>query len=69
MFMEMKNNVKKQLMIHVDMYTKMVIDVPLNNKMEAGCTRALLQIKSDYTMKASRVETLSVYNLDRKIAE
>jgi hypothetical protein len=33
-FVEMKSNVKKPLMIHVDVYTKMVTGVPLNNKTE-----------------------------------
>ncbi len=34
MFVEMKSNVKKPLMIHVDVYTKMVTGVPLNKETE-----------------------------------
>ncbi len=44
MFVEIKNSVKKTLMTHVDVYTKMIIGVPLNNKTEAECTSAKVSI-------------------------
>jgi hypothetical protein len=49
--MEMKDNVKKPLMIHVDVCTKMIVGVTLRNKSEEECIKALLDIKADYASK------------------
>jgi hypothetical protein len=51
MFVEMKDNIKKTLMIHVDVCTKMIVIVPLRNKYEEECTKALLDIREDYASK------------------
>jgi hypothetical protein len=58
MFMEVKNGVKKPLMIHVDVFTKMIMGVPLNSKTETECTRALLEVKAEYAAKGKTIKQL-----------
>jgi hypothetical protein len=39
MFVEMKNDVKKPLMIHVDVYTKMITGIPLKTSQKRSVPR------------------------------
>jgi hypothetical protein len=45
MFIEMKNNVKKPLMLNVDVCTKMITGVSLKNKSEEECTNRSWRLK------------------------
>ncbi len=58
MFIEMKNNIKKTLMIHVDVCKKMIVGVPLRNKSKEECTKALLDIRADYASKGRAIRQL-----------
>jgi hypothetical protein len=58
MFIELKNNIKKPLLLHVNMYTKMITGVPLTNKSEEDCTKFLLDIKADYQLKGRMMKQL-----------
>ena len=48
MFVEHTKNIKKPLMIHVDVFTKFMIGVILKDRTEDECTNAILQIKEAY---------------------
>ncbi len=61
MFLEVKNGVKKPLMIHVDVFTKMIMGVPLNSKTETECARALLEVKAECAAKGKTIKQL-VFN-------
>lgn len=58
MFIELKNNIKKPLLLHVDVYIKMITGLPLSNKSEEDCTKALLDIKADYQLKGRMMKQL-----------
>jgi hypothetical protein len=51
MFVETKNNVKKPLLVHVDVNTKLITSVPMTNRTEGECTKTILGIKNDYKNK------------------
>jgi hypothetical protein len=48
MFVEGARNVKKPLLIHVDVCSKMITGMPLKDKSEEVCTCAIMQIKAVY---------------------
>jgi len=48
MFVEHTKNIKKPLMIHVDVYTKFMIGIILKDRTEDECTNAILQIIEAY---------------------
>ncbi len=50
MFVELKDNVKKPLLIHVDVCTKLITGVSLNNKSDEECMHAVLAVKADYAL-------------------
>jgi hypothetical protein len=54
----MKDNIKRPLMIHVDVCTKMIVGVPLRNKSEEEYIKALLDIKADYASKGRMIKQL-----------
>ncbi len=56
MFAEVKNGVKKPLMVHIDVYTKMIMGVPLKNKTKTECARALLEVKAEYATKGKVIK-------------
>ncbi len=58
MFVETKNNKKKPLLVHVDVCTKLITGVPLQNRTEEECTKAMLQIKSEYEIKGRTMKNL-----------
>jgi hypothetical protein len=58
MFVETKNNVKKPLLVHVDVCTKLITGVPLQNRTEEECTKAVLQIKSEYEIEGQTMKQL-----------
>jgi hypothetical protein len=58
MFVELKSNIKKPLMIHVDVCTKLITGLSLKNKSEEECTKAILDIKADYQMKGRHMKQL-----------
>ena len=58
MFVETKNNVKKPMLVHVDVCTKLITGVPLQNRTEDECTKAVLQIKSEYQIDGRTMKQL-----------
>jgi hypothetical protein len=58
MFVELKNNVKKPMMIHVDICTKLITGLSLKSKSKEECTKAILDIKEDYLMKGRHMKQL-----------
>jgi hypothetical protein len=46
-----KNDKWQPLMIHVYVCAKMITRVPLKNKSEEECTKALLDVKADHQMR------------------
>jgi hypothetical protein len=48
MFVEMKDNRKKPLLIHTDVCTKLISGQELEDKSGDECTRAIINIKNDY---------------------
>jgi hypothetical protein len=58
LFVELKNNVKKPMMIHVDVCTKLITGLLLNKKSEEECTKAILDNKADYQGKGKHMKQL-----------
>jgi len=58
MFVEGLKNVKKPLMIHVDVCTKFVTGIPLKDKSEEICTSAIMQVKAVYTRNEQDLKQL-----------
>jgi len=51
-------NIKKPLMIHVDVCSKFTTGVPLKDKSEQACTNAILQIKAVYSRNKKELKQL-----------
>jgi hypothetical protein len=58
MLVETKNNVKKPLLVHVNVCMKLITGVPLQNRTEEECTKAVLQIKSEYEIDSCTMKQL-----------
>jgi hypothetical protein len=41
---ELQNDVKKPLLVHVDVFSKIVNGVPLRDKTEEECTRGIMEV-------------------------
>jgi hypothetical protein len=51
-------NIKRPLMIHVDVCTKFVTGVPLKDRSEETCTSAIMQVKAVYTRNKHNMKQL-----------
>jgi len=58
MFVEGIKNIKKPLLIHVDVCSKMMTGVPLKDKSEEVCTNAILQVKAVYARNRHELKQL-----------
>jgi len=58
MFVEGIKNIKKPLLIHVDVFSKMMTGVPLKDKSEEVCTNAILQVKAGYARNRHELKQL-----------
>jgi hypothetical protein len=47
------------MMVHVDVCTKLITEISLKNKSKEECSRAILDIKSDYLMKGRNIKQLA----------
>jgi hypothetical protein len=65
MFVELKDNRKQQLLIHMDVCTKLITGQELENKSSEECTKAILNIKKEYLLYD---RTLKQLVFDRKPA-
>jgi hypothetical protein len=50
MFVKLKEDTKKPLMVHVNVYTKLITGIPLRNRSEEECTKAIVDIKAHYLL-------------------
>jgi hypothetical protein len=58
MFVETRN-VKKLLLVHVNVCTKLITGVPLQNRTEEECMKAVLRIKSEYEIEGWTMKQLA----------
>ena len=58
MFVEGIKKVKKPLLIHVDVCSKLITGVPLKDKSEEVCTSAIMQVKAVYAMNKHELKQL-----------
>jgi hypothetical protein len=58
LFVELNDNVKKPLLVYVDVNTKLIKGMPLLNKTGEECTKGLLDTKSDYQMQGRMMRQL-----------
>lgn len=58
MFVALKDDKKQPLMIHVDVCTKLITGIPLKNKSEEECAKALLDVKAEYQMCGQKMMQL-----------
>jgi hypothetical protein len=58
MFVELKHDMKKPMLVHGDVNTKLVTGHGLSNKSQEECTRSILNIKQDYQLKERKMKTL-----------
>jgi hypothetical protein len=66
MFVEQGASLKKPLLVHVDVNTKLITSLPLNNRTEDECTKAVECIKNDYSTKGGMMKRL-VFNREPAI--
>lgn len=45
MFIEEPENIRKHLMINVDVYSKIITDAPMQERSEKGCMKAIMHVK------------------------
>ena len=59
MFIELRESKKKPLMVHVDVCTKLITGVEMQNKSEEECTKTVLNIKSDYDIFGHKLQNIT----------
>jgi hypothetical protein len=57
MFIETKAEIKKPLLLNVDVATKLLTGVSMRGKDEDECTNALLQVKAEYAIHGRKMQT------------
>jgi hypothetical protein len=58
MFVELKDEAKKPLLVHMDVNTKLITGLMLSNKTQDECTKAILNIRNNYLSKGQVMKTL-----------
>jgi hypothetical protein len=58
MFVELKEDIKKPLMVHVDVCTKLITGIPLRNRTEEECTKAIVDSKAHYSLNDRNLKQL-----------